>query len=582
MRSLAPATREWDNAVELLISGPKQYTRNLRHNKKAMRNLFFCVLTALLATGSGGAQTVTGRYGLFEAAFEASGGYANPYREASAEAIVRRPDGRSWNIPLFWDGGKIWKLRVSPDTLGKWTFTVKSADGGLNGRNGAFTCAESRSAGGLTTLAGRTSHFARQNGQPFWFMADTAWGYFTDSPEDKHHRAQAEHYARRRAAQGFNAIHSMLMSEQGVGNNRGLPFVSMAEETLNPGYWREVDERLEIANRQGLTVGLALAWGDKRKVEPFAWRMFPDVEARKRYARYIAARYSAYDVYFIVSGEWHGEVRTRTGVSEEQVFREFVEIGNALDAAEPHGRMITIHPMSRHGSVREFAAAPWMSFGDYQQNYRNLHATILLSRHLPGPVVNSEYGYYLRDQDGDGKPDKDNSHSAEDMRFASWDIVTAGGYLVSGFGTTYFAGHRDPGPFDVDAAKNKDWEQQIGFIKKFFEGLEYWRLIPADPLLRCAVPRGEDRGGRTPKSNVHPPQTTYWAMADPGRTYVLYVRGTTAPVELDLGARPRTFRVRQYNPRTGEYRALGEQAVAQAFKYQAPDEQDWVVLLEGK
>ncbi len=47
--------------------------------------------------------------------------------------------------------------------------------------------------------------------------------------------------------------------------------------------------------------------------------MFPDVEARKRYARYIAARYSAYDVYFIVSGEWHGEVRTRAAATEEAV-----------------------------------------------------------------------------------------------------------------------------------------------------------------------------------------------------------------------------------------------------------------------
>ena len=42
--------------------------------------------------------------------------------------------------------------------------------------------------------------------------------------------------------------------------------------------------------------------------------------------------------------------------------------------------MIAIHPMTAHGSVREFNAAQWMAFGDYQQNYRDLHARVLESR----------------------------------------------------------------------------------------------------------------------------------------------------------------------------------------------------------
>jgi hypothetical protein len=307
--------------------------------------------------------------------------------------------------------------------------------------------------------------------------------------------------------------------------------------------------------------------------------MFPDLEARKRYARYIAARYSAYDVYFLVSGEWHAEARTRDNATEDQVFREFVDIGDTLAAADPHDRMIGIHPMTRAGSVREFnGAAKWMSFADYQQNYRDLHARILLSRHLRGPVVNSEYGYHLRDSNGDGKPDKDNSYSTEDMRFASWDIVTAGGYLVTGFGTTYFGGHRDPGPFDVDTAKNDDWESQIGYIHKLFTALPYWKMIPADQLLSSAAIRTPDRtdGG------VHPPALTYWAMTVPGETYLLYVRGTTETMELDLGARPRRFAIREFNPRTGEFRTLGEQMVNGKYKYNAPDRQDWVVLLEGR
>jgi hypothetical protein len=233
---------------------------------------------------------------------------------------------------------------------------------------GYVRCDGGRAQRRVAGAGGSSGPLQRQNGERFWFLGDTAWTYFTDSPEDNHYRAQTEHYAQARAAQGFNAIHCMLLSEQGTGNNGGPPFPAIEKEELNPAYWQEANRRLAFANAQGLTVGLVLAWGDKRGREAFPWRRFPSVEARKRYARYVAARCSAFDVYFLVSGKWHAEIRTRVGADPEAVFREFVEIGAALDEAEPHGRMIGIHPMTGHGSVREFRVAPWMSFGDYQQN----------------------------------------------------------------------------------------------------------------------------------------------------------------------------------------------------------------------
>jgi hypothetical protein len=257
---------------------------------------------------------------------------------------------------------------------------------------------------------------------------------------------------------------------------------------------------------------------------------------------------------------------------------EFIEIGNALAAADPHERMIGIHPMTSHGSVREFQDAAWMSFGDYQQNYRDLHARVLQSVARNKPVVNSEYGYYLRDRDGDGTPDKDNSTSLESIRHASWDIVMAGGYLVTGFGTTYFGGNRDPGPFDVDAVKNDIWEEQIGYIKKLFAGLKWWKLVPRDQWITCNTPRGKDGKhlGRTA-----PPATTYWLLAEPGRQYLAYARGLDAPLKLNLGPNAvGEYRVKLYNPRSGEITPLGEKRKLQdTFTWTPPDKNDWVLWL---
>lgn len=517
------------------------------------------------------------KFGVFEIAFKSIGTYENPYMDLSADAEITRPDGSLWKIPLFWDGDKIWKLRTSPDMEGNWSYKINSTDKGLKGKSGKFICNPSTLRGSIQPIQGFPHHFQYQNGEKMWFMGETAWALLNDNEEEKLDRTAFEHFVKTRASQGFNAVHAMMLSEAGWGNSGGMPFLSMEKQILNPGYWQEIDSRIAFANQQGLVIGLVIAWGDKNKNVPFPWRLFPDIDARKHYARYIAARYSAYNVYFLVSGEWHGEVRTRAG-DEAEIRKEFVAIGKALDESEPHSRMIGIHPMTSNGSVREFNKASWMSFGDYQQNYSSLHSRMLESMVFVKPVVNSEYGYHLRDQNGDGVPDKDNSTSLESIRNASWDIVMAGGYFVTGFGTTYFGGFRDPGPFDVDAVRNDEWELQIGFIKQFFSGLEYWKLTSHDDLLTSKPSRGKDE---KQLNKLAPPSSTYWLLADPGRQYLIYVRGLAGPVVLTTGFETsQKYNARFFNPRTGEVTKTPEAyEIKEKFIWSPPDKKDWVLYL---
>ena len=402
------------------------------------------------------------RFGVFEQAFQQAGSCENPYTEASATANLTAPDGSRCSIPLFWDGGRTWRLRFSPDQLGEWAWKTESDDNGLGGKSGQFKVVPSDRKGSIRCMADAPHHFERQDGTPFWFFGDTAWALFTDSDKERHNRKTALEYVDARAEQGFNVLHAMLLCEAGWGNQGGPPFENIAAEQINPAYWQEVDVRLRHVNDRGIVAALFLAWGDKGRNEHYSWNRLPTMEARLRYARYIAARYSAFDVFFLVSGEWHAaSIMAKPRASEETIRQQFIEIGNALHKSDPHGRMIGIHPMTQQGSVREFVGTPWMSFGDYQQNYPDLHERLLLSRKANLPLVNSEYGYYLRDTNGDGIPDKDNSFNVDDMRHATWDIAMAGSYFVTGFGTTYFGGNRDPGPFDLEAPKNDVWSRRF-------------------------------------------------------------------------------------------------------------------------
>lgn len=537
------------------------------------------------------------RFAPHEVAFTATGTYANPYVELTADATLTAPDGHTTrNLPLFWDGDATWRFRFAPDQPGTWHWSVKSTDRGLNGRSGKFDCVASTRRGSLQPLAGAPLHFQYQNGERVWFLGDTAWSFAVDTPEEGHDRAAAERYAANRASQGFNAIHLMLLSEVGWGNRGGLPWIDLATERINPAYFREVDERIAFANARGLITGLAVAWGYKGRKEPYAWSRLPNLAAQERYARTIAARYGAFDVYFIVSGEWDAEIRHRPA-PEADVRREFVHLGDVLRAADPHRRMIAIHPTQNSaGSTREFnTGSTWMDFGDYQQNYNGLHASILTSRAFNKPVVNAEYAYWLRDSNGDGVVDKAHSYTLDDIRAATWDIAMAGGYVVTGFGSTYLGGARHLTKFLPDDPKNGPWLEQIAHVKSFFTSLDYWKLTPHDALVTSSAPRTADRSSRVEASDIHvtntrAPATTYWCLAEPGKTYVVYVRGSTEPLHLALSAPAAStrWRAEQFNPRTGARQPLTAPASAalatssgQPFLYHPPDAQDWLLVVRA-
>ena len=524
-------------------------------------------------------------FDVFEETFEHGGTYNNPYVEAEATATLEGPGSSRCTVPLFWDGNRTWRFRFSPGAIGTWHWQTKSRDRGLDGKSGRFTVSKSDLKGSIRPMRFAPHHFERQDGTPFWFFGDTAWALYTDSKEEHHNRQTALEYADVRAKQGFKVLHSMLLSEAGWGNQGGPPFDDIAAETLNPGYWQEVDTRVRHVNNCGLVAGLALAWGDKGRGESYAWRRMPNIEARLRYARYIAARYSAFNVYFLVSGEWHAEMNKTPGATEASIKRQFIEIGNALYKNAPHGRMIGIHPMTADGTVRDFVGTEWMSFGDYQQNYRDLHARILKSRGADLPVVNSEYGYFLRDRDGDGLVDKDNSFDVDSIRHASWDVAMAGGYLVTGFGTTYFGGNRDPGPFDLNAAKNDPWEEQIQHLREFFTSLEWWKLEPHDELIKGPFERDGDGRSRTEKNGrrvsvIAPPKRTYWLLADPGKTYVAYVRGGEGPFEISVPtSRSGKWDVLLFDPRSGMSQPIRDSLV-EKIGFRVPNSQDWLVVAE--
>jgi len=506
------------------------------------------------------------RFGIYETELVQQSDVENPYWDLEAKAFLTGPEETTVAVDLFWDGGKSWRFRFSPPTVGLWRWRTVSPDSGLDGRRGQFQCVASERRGGIRARQDFPFHFEYEDGTPYWLFGDTHWSLFGSDPEKNYTRRTFENYVRRRAEQKFNFAEGILTSPP-AGNEGGPIFTDDRQRRLSVPFFREVDERVDFLNGHGLTVMMFLSWsGIQHEYCHPAWNDFADAEARLKYARYVASRYGAMNVCFGVVGEWEGN---------RNLLPEFEAMARLL-YRHPNRRMVCIHPSP--GTTRQFNDREWMSFGDYAQTYTNLHSMILKSRlHDPGsrtswpperrkPVVNGEYALFMRDQNGDGKVDKPNSDSVDTIRHATWDIVMGGGYFVTGFGSTYWGGYRNPrAGFAPGAAIDAPWEQQVQHIYDLFTTLQWWKLEPSDHRVEAVGPHSEK---------------TTWCHAEPGVRYLVYVRNAER-VSVQLDDAEATYRLERFNPRTGKRTDLGI-VPGGPCSIATPDRRDTVFLVQLK
>ena len=526
----------WDNADN------GNYTISLQDNQVSDTSNNFIPESNLgsFAVNISNADDTVGQYDIFEQSFSDAGSYGNPYTAVDATVTFTGPDNQTATIPLFWDGGDTWKFRFSPEVKGQWTWTIDSNDNGLDGESGSLNVVASNNTGGIEAKPDAPYHFQYEDGTPFYFFGDTNWSLGQRVNNENVNHETIKEYLDIRASQGFNYIHANFGHDPNEG---GRIWEGTEGRDLNPGFFQELDRRIEYMNDLGITTGYMLEWAQ-------GWQNdFSSQADRLQYAEYVTARYSAHNVVFIVSGEY----------DETLTYSNYSEIGQKIDDTDPHDRMITVHATR---SAERFADEPWADLGDYMQMYNNLHQEMLDSRDHNKPVVNSEYAYYLRDANGDGDVDKPNSETLEDIRHASYDIVMAGGYLVTGWGTTYYGGYRDPGPFNPNDPRNDDWEEDVQHVKTLFTDREWWKLEPHDELI----------GG---------PGTEY-LLADIGEEYVAYVRGNSGTYSLDLGTnQTATYNIQRFDPREGTYTDAGSYTGSGTVTFSPPDSQDWVYVLEA-
>ena len=277
-----------------------------------------------------------------------------------------------------------------------------------------------------------SGHHVLKEGQPFFWLGDTAWLLVRRSPED------VKYYMENRSRKGFTVIQMMAIRVhhkpptelygQPMQNYAGQsPFTSLDPVTLNEAYWRHVDFIIETARKHGLTIALATMWGQD------AAALFPNpAENNYQYGKLLGERYKyENNVIWLVTGEYE-KINANWQADKQAISDEHRELLRAIARGleKGHGgkHLMTIHPVGT--SSDDFHQDEWLDF-NMQQTWGHQTADVTRIRSDYGltptkPVLNGEPGY-------ENRPEKPTS-SAWKCRYEGYWSVFSGA-----FGFTYGA-----------------------------------------------------------------------------------------------------------------------------------------------
>ncbi|MHC4508354.1 MAG: apiosidase-like domain-containing protein [Planctomycetota bacterium] len=534
------------------------------------------VLTVCAVLSSRAAGSDVELWMRFEDTFTSSKDYGNPVQDAKVSVEFTSPKGTKRTPSAFWDGGRLWRVRFSPDEVGRWTYKTLCSDksnAGLQGRGGSFECLAYRGhvelfRHGELRLSGNRRYIEHADRTPFFWLADTVWcGPLLADFDDWNV------FLKDRVAKEFTAIQFVMtqwrMAKTDGDGNR--TFSGTDKVAVNPAYFQRLDKYVDAINDAGLLAVPVLLWAIRGDDNPGYY--LPE-DQKIVLAEYMIARYGAHQVIWFLGGD---------GKYAGENAETWKRVGRAAFHEDQH-RLATMHPGGRSWVGEDFRNEPWFSFIGYQSGHGDDDRTFRwLNQGSPSkewnnkpnlPVINIEPNYEAHN--GYTYRKVHNDHSIR--RAAYWSLlvspaagVTYGGQGIWGWHTKVQApaDHIRTGlgsPWYI--AKDLPGALSMKYLHAFFKSIEWWRLVPAQDVLT------EQPGTKDASKFIAAAKT------EAGDLLVVYLpEGGTVTVKTD--SLKKGLAARWYHPRTGGWLDAGKvQKSRQTFK--TADRNDWVLLIDAE
>lgn len=214
-----------------------------------------------------------------------------------------------------------------------------------------FGCVEQSKVGLPALKVSVNGRYLTVGDHPFFWLGDTGWLLLS-----KLNRNELEKYLDDRKQKGFNVIQVMVLhtlSAVTIDGDSALIAGNVAAP--NPtGYWKNLDEVIDLAAAKGIYLALVPVWGSNVKAGKIS-----SYQAGK-YAEFLAKRYGDRTNIIWLNG---GDVR---GSDSIQVWQT---IGRTLKKFAPN-QLVTFHPFGRTQSSTWFHNEHWLDFNMFQSGHR--------------------------------------------------------------------------------------------------------------------------------------------------------------------------------------------------------------------
>lgn len=307
--------------------------------------LLLCALLLAVA-GLRAAPATVERWGIFELELKGPAD-GNPFTEVRFSAVFTN-DATTLEVPGFYDGEGVYRIRFSPGATGEWRYETKSNRWELTGKLGHFTATPATNGNHGPVRVYNTFHFAYADGTPFKQIGTTIYNW-TDTPDEVQ-----EETLRTLAAAPFNKARMLLTPQPTAYREEftpprwpyaGTPPRDWDFTRFNPEYFRHVEKRVAQLRDLGIEADVIL-------FNPYGKFGFEtmDIASDERYVRYVVARLGAFrNVWWSLANEYDF-LRTKTEA-------EWDRLGALVQACDPHQRLRSIH----NGSLIYDHNRPWIT-----------------------------------------------------------------------------------------------------------------------------------------------------------------------------------------------------------------------------
>jgi hypothetical protein len=425
----------------------------------------------------------------------------------------------------------------------------------------------------MLTLSSSRTHLLR-DGRPFFWLADTAWNGICKATPDEW-RA----YLQTRAAQGFTAIqfvctHWRAYDEEPAFTlgRRGRALAGPSGLRMNEDFYARRDPLVQMIRDHGLIPAPVLLWACTPR-DPGQYLSEADAIT---VARYLVDRWGGDDTAYLLGGDgdYRGDKAPRWQRIGRAVFPQNAR-GAGVPPAHTTSPLVTMHPGGQMWVTEEFRHEPWFGFHGYQSGHGDSddHLRWLLNGPpVPPwqadpvhPLINLEPNYETHISYHSQRRFTDH----DVRRAAYWSLLLAPTAGVTYGNNSIWWWAREPGvPMDhANIGMVEPWHagldlpgvRSMAILRRFFDQIAWWTLRPAPDLL-------------TDQPDAADPARHIALAANADRT--LAVAYLPCGGTLNLSAELADLNRQWFDPRTGEFR--------DAAALTAPDERDWVLLLNGE